>query len=64
MKLLITIILIAILLLALGPFITKWLWNWIMPDLFSLPEINYWKALGLQLLSFVLFRNVPTGGSK
>lgn len=38
-------------------FPTKWLWNWLMPYLFGLPEINIWKALGINLLSSFLFRS-------
>lgn len=36
------------------------LWNWLMPDLFSLTEISYLQALGLLLLSKILF---GSGGS-
>ena len=31
------------------------LWNWLMPTIFGLPVINYWQALGLLLLSKILF---------
>jgi len=31
------------------------LWNWLMPQLFSLPAINYWQSLGLLLLSKIFF---------
>lgn len=31
------------------------LWNWLMPLIFSLGEINYWEALGILLLSRILF---------
>ena len=31
------------------------LWNWLMPDLFGLPYLNFWKAAGLLLLSKILF---------
>lgn len=31
------------------------LWNWLMPTLFSLPEITYWQAWGLFILSKLLF---------
>jgi type IV secretory pathway TrbL component len=33
------------------------LWNWLMPVLFSLPEVTFWQALGLCLLSGFLFKN-------
>lgn len=31
------------------------LWNWLMPDLFGLPEISFWQAAGLLLLCKILF---------
>jgi hypothetical protein len=39
-------------------FIIMWLWNWLMPDVFGLPELTYWKAVGL----FILFK-LFLGGS-
>ncbi len=33
------------------------LWNWLMPDIFGLPRIDYWHAWGLVLLSHVLFKS-------
>jgi hypothetical protein len=34
----------------------KLLWNWIMPEIFGLPEITYWQSWGLVLLSHILFK--------
>lgn len=31
------------------------LWNWLMDDIFGLPEIGYWQAWGLLLLGHILF---------
>jgi membrane protein required for beta-lactamase induction len=31
------------------------LWNWLMPTLFNLPTITFWQAVGLNLLSGILF---------
>lgn len=31
------------------------LWNWLMPMLFHLPSINYGEAVGLYVLSSLLF---------
>ncbi len=31
------------------------LWNWLMPDLFNLPEISLWQALGIFILSKLIF---------
>lgn len=36
----------------------KWLWNWLMPNLFGLPEISFWMALGIALLISILFGGV------
>ncbi len=36
------------------------LWNWLMPALFKLPVITFWKALGLLWLCWILF-NGPQG---
>ena len=32
------------------------LWNWLMPIIFGLPTISFWQALGLNLLTGLLFR--------
>lgn len=32
------------------------LWNWLMPNIFGLPEITFWQAIGLNLLSTILFK--------
>jgi len=31
------------------------LWNWLLPALFKLPQINFWQALGLLILCRILF---------
>ena len=31
------------------------LWNWLMPTLFNLPLIGFWQAVGLNLISGILF---------
>jgi hypothetical protein len=41
------------------------LWNSLMPDIFGLRAITYWQALGLMLLSWILFgglRGARSGG--
>ena len=32
------------------------LWNWLMPNLFNLPYISFWQAVGLNLMATILFR--------
>ena len=36
-------------------FVTMSLWNWLVPVLFNGPIITFWQALGLLLLSKILF---------
>lgn len=50
-----TIALIAVL-AVLFAFPTMWLWNWLMPFLFGLPEVTWVQALGINVLSGILFR--------
>jgi hypothetical protein len=38
------------------------LWNWLMPTLFGLRTINFWQAIGLLLLSWLLFGRGLRGG--
>ena len=35
--------------------VIKLLWNWLMPELFNLKEINYWQAIGLFVLAKLFF---------
>lgn len=40
-------------------------WNAVMPQIFNLPEITYWQAYLLYLLSYLLFHNnVSVSSSK
>ena len=32
-----------------------WLWNWLIPKLFGLPEVGYFEAFGLLFLTKLLF---------
>jgi hypothetical protein len=32
------------------------LWNWIMPELFYWEPITFWQAVGINLLTGILFR--------
>jgi hypothetical protein len=36
-------------------YLVMWLWNWLIPAIFGLHAINYWKALGLLVLCKILF---------
>lgn len=39
------------------------LWNWLIPDLFNGPVLNYWQTAGLFLLSKILLTGIAPGGS-
>lgn len=45
-------------------FPTKWLWNWLMPDLFGLKIIDFWQAWGLTILGGLLFKSSNTSSNK
>ncbi|EQA35603.1 hypothetical protein LEP1GSC047_1662 [Leptospira inadai serovar Lyme str. 10] len=32
------------------------LWNWLLPELFAWKQITYWQALGIFVLSHLLFK--------
>ncbi len=44
----------------LAGFIVVWLWNWLMPGIFRLPQIGFWQAWGLLVLSSILFKRHPS----
>jgi hypothetical protein len=52
--LIVGLIVLAAILLALP---LQLLWNWLMPDLFNLPAITFWQALGLNMLAGILFKS-------
>ena len=32
------------------------LWNWLVPLLFGLIQITYWQAVGIKMISAILFK--------
>jgi len=46
----------------LGGTIVKALWNWLLPPLFGFKLITFWQALGILVLSRVLFGGWHGGG--
>ncbi|WP_273273052.1 hypothetical protein [Maribacter polysiphoniae] len=36
-------------------YITMRLWNWLMPEIFGLVTIDYWQAIGIIVLSKIIF---------
>lgn len=48
--------------IALFGWVTMSLWNWLIPPLFNGPVITFWQALGLLVLSKILFSGFGRGG--
>lgn len=40
-----------------------WLWNALMPDIFGVVEIGFWQALGVSILSSILFKGSGSNSS-
>lgn len=40
------------------------LWNWLMPEVFGLPLLNYWQAVGILFMSKILFGSFGDFDSK
>lgn len=53
---------IGILALGVFGFLVMTLWNWLMPAIFGLKAINFWQALGLVILSKILFGGIHSHG--
>jgi hypothetical protein len=49
------IALLVVLAVAVVSFVVMSLWNWLMPALFGSQLISFWQALGLLVLSRILF---------
>ena len=49
------IVALCVIAVALLGLITMSLWNWLVPELFHGPIITFWQALGLFVLSKILF---------
>lgn len=43
--------------------VIRWLWNWLMPNLFGLRTIGFWEGLGLLALARILFGSTGSGNS-
>jgi hypothetical protein len=56
-------IIFAFLLAGLTGVFVMLLWNWLMPSIFHLREINFWEAWGLAWLCGILFKS-STSSSK
>lgn len=49
--------------IAIGGEAVRLLWNWLLPPLFGWSEITFWQALGLLVLSRILFGGFGHHGS-
>ena len=47
--------------MSLAAFVVMSLWNWLVPALFGGPGLHFWQALGLLVLSRVLFGRIGGG---
>lgn len=56
------IAILALLFFGVSSAIVMLLWNWLLPGLFGLHSITYWQALGLFILSRILFGRLGSGG--
>jgi hypothetical protein len=45
-------------------YIVMLLWNWLMPEIFSLGMITFWQAVGLILLARLIFGGFKHGGDE
>ena len=52
-------VVIAAIMAFLFGWIVMLLWNFIMPDIFALPEISYWQGWALVLMAHILFKSHP-----
>lgn len=58
------LILIAPLVLALVTLIVMWLWNLLLPEILGVKAISFWQAMGILVLSKILFGGFRGGGGK
>jgi len=42
-------------------FVIMWLWNWLMPMIFGLPELSYWQSVGIFILAKIIFGGIGGG---
>lgn len=51
------VLILVVLFLGINALIVMWLWNWVIVGIFGLKMITAWEALGLYLLSGMLFKS-------
>jgi hypothetical protein len=55
---------LAVVAFAAFTFLVMALWNWLMPQIFGWQRISFWQALGLLVLSKILFGGFRGGGHR
>lgn len=55
-------ILAASLFITVATFVTQYLWNHLVPEIFNGPVLSFWQTLGLLVLSRILFGGWGRGG--
>lgn len=60
----ITALLVALLVAVFLALPTMWLWNWLMPELFGVKRIDPLQALGVNMLSGIMFNRNHYSTSK
>ena len=56
LKLIVTVVVVLCLMAILMGLPLQLLWNWLMPLIFGLPTIGFWEAVGLNVISSILFK--------
>lgn len=54
---------VVLLIAVLSSVVVMLLWNALFPELFGLPTIGFWQAMGLNLLCTALFKNTSSKSS-
>jgi hypothetical protein len=50
--------------IGIGGWVVMSLWNWLLPTLFGWPVVSFWQALGILVLSRILFGGLGSHGPK
>jgi hypothetical protein len=60
LKLIVTVVGVLCLMAIIMGLPLQLLWNWLMPRIFGLPTIGFWEAVGLNVMSGILFKNTTS----
>lgn len=62
--LVVTVFVVAFLLGMVMAWPVMWIWNYMMPDLFGMPELTYWQAFWGSFMAKLIFPNNSVSTSK